>query len=255
MRFHRQNLNQDKRGFWGREHRFPWHGRAWLRALGRTFRACWDLWGHLCGLGLTFNGDEQTVTIFVAFPPVSLWFTMSARLWQSLGYASREIEVRVHSGALWWSIWRDEMAGWDSSVPRWRQGAWHPLDTLLGRAAYSKVEMGTHAVLIPMPEGCYPATATFERCTWKRPRWFARVRDFTRVDVGARAGIPHEGKGESSWDCGIDGLCGYSTEGHDLDAAIGDGVARSLRYRQQRDGSRWAKYPTPAAAAAEGTAP
>jgi hypothetical protein len=237
-----QNLNEDKRGFWGRKHRFPWHGRAWLGRL----RACWDLWGHFCGVGIEFDGGEREVTLFLALPPVSLWLTLGdVRLWRSLGYGSREVELRVHSCALWWTVWRDEMAGWDRSVPRWRQGSWHFVDTLLGPTKYSKVDVEKHAIQIPMPEGCYPATATFERCTWKRPRWFARVRDFTKVDVAAPGGIPHEGKGESAHDCGIDGLCGYSTEGHDLDAAIGDGVARALRYRQRRDGSRWAKYSEP----------
>jgi hypothetical protein len=242
MRWHWQNLNEDKRGFWGRSHRFPWHGRAWLGRLG----ACWDLWGSFCGIGVEFDGGDREVTFFVALPPVSLWFTVGrVRFWKSLGYGSREIRIGVHDWAVWWTVWRDEMAGWDRSVPRWRQGSWHVLDTLLGSTRYSNVDLETHEIAIPMPEGSYRARATFERSTWKRPRWFARVRDFTKVDVLAPGGIPHEGKGENSWDCGADGLCGYSVEGHSLTKAIARGVESSLRSRQRYDGNVNAKYPAP----------
>jgi hypothetical protein len=231
---------------WSRRERQA-EGYAVLSGRWWSLRAEWDLWSRFCAAEIegTYEGAWK---LMLAFPPIAVWLTFSLPLRIA---PEREISVSIHDWALWWNFWCDPNC-WDSRIPRWRQGAWHPIDTLLGRAEYSKVEVGTHAVLIPMPEGCYPATATFERCTWKRPRWFARVRDFTKVDIGARGGIPHEGKGENSWDCGIDGLCGYSTAGHDLDAAIADGVARSLRYRQRRDGSRWAKYPTPAASPAPG---
>lgn len=223
-----------------------WEGRAVLSEGRRgRLRAEWNLWAHFCGVALRRN-ESGSWTLFLAFPPVALWLTLSVG-WRP--GTQREVQVWIHSWALWWNFWIDPDV-WDSRTPRWRQGWWHPIDTLLGSTEYSKVDLQRHAIAIPMPEGCYPATATFQRCTWKRPRWFERTRLFTEVSIEARGGIPHEGKGESAYDCGIDGLCGYSVEGHDIDAAIADGVRRSLAYRQRRDGNRFAKYPRPGEASA-----
>jgi hypothetical protein len=230
-----------KRWYWSKRDGKRTEGYAVAHLGRRSVRAEWNLWTRFCGIEVERTYEGAWV-ITLALPPVALWLTFSGPF---RAYEEREVSLRVFDRALWWNLWCETNCWPPRGVPRWRAGSWHPLDTLLGRAAYSNAEIATHDILLPMPEGCYAAKATFERSTWKRPRWFARVRDFTKVDIGARVGIPHGGKGENSWDCGIDGLCAYSTEGHDLDAAIGDGVARSLRYRQRRDGSRWAKYPAP----------
>jgi hypothetical protein len=230
--------------------RFDWHsiddkrteGRAVMAGERWSLRAAWNLWSHFCGVEVE-RDDEGGWTLMLAFPPVAIWLTFSLGFH---GSDEREVSLRVHDWALWWRFWTDPNS-WSRETPRWRDGSWHPLDTFLGRVRYESVDLSTHAVVIPMPEGVYPATASVQRCTWKRPRWFARVREYVKVDIDRRGGIPHEGKGENAWDCGTDGLCGYSTEGSDLAAAVADGVRRMLRYRRKYDGNMWAKYEAPRA--------
>lgn len=239
MRFHWQNLNEDRSG---NVKGWPWQGRAWLNLARLAFRWEWNLWSHFCGVEIErdYEGSWQ---LMLALPPVAIWLTIG---WGFRGAEEREISLRIHDWAIWWRFWCDPN-GWTAETPRWRDGCWHPLDTFLGRVKYTKQDIETRQIAIPMPEGEYPATAVLQRCTWKRPRWFARTRHFVKVDIGARGGIPHEGKGENAHDCGIDGLCGYSTEGGSFESAIIDGVTRALRYRAKYDGSARAKYPAPPA--------
>jgi hypothetical protein len=245
--------------FWASKIDKSWReGRAHLHAARRWLRVEWNLWSRFCGVEIDRRDMEGAWTVMLAFPPIAVWISFGGSF--RGGAEARELSLRIHDGAIWWRLWCDPN-GWDSGRPRWRDGAWHPIDSLLGRAKYTSVNLATHAVVIPMPEGVYPATATFERCTWKRPRWFARVRDFTKIDIDREGGIPHEGKGENSWDCGTDGLCGYSTEGHNLARAVADGVERMLRYRRKYDGTMFPTYPSPSApgravsSGGEGTTP
>lgn len=82
-----------------------------------------------------------------------------------------------------------------------------------------------------MPEGCYPATVKIEERTWKRPRWFRKTRVDAYVDIPD--GIPHEGKGTASWNCGEDGLFGCGCEGDSIEKAVGHTVATVLDYRRR----------------------
>jgi hypothetical protein len=211
------------------------YGERW------SLRSEWNLWARFCALSLERN-SEGARTVWLAFPPVALWLTLH---WGFRRAEPRELSLRVFDWAIWWRTWSDPN-GWDSRRPRWREGCWHPIDMLLGPVKYTTEDLETRQIAIPMPEGEYPATAVRQRCTWKRPRWFARTREFVNVDIRTRGGIPHQGKGENSWDCGTDGLCGYSTEGGSFESAIIDGVARALRSRAKYDGSARAKYPAPA---------
>ena len=60
-----------------------------------------------------------------------------------------------------------------------------------------------------MPEGEYDATYKVERRTWKRPRWFPLVKESIYFEIPI--GLPHEGKGENSWDCGMTAITGTGT--------------------------------------------
>jgi hypothetical protein len=52
------------------------------------------------------------------------------------------------------------------------------------------------------------------------------------VDLDIPGGIPHEGKGENSWDCGMDGLFGCSG------ATVAEAIANAVRHTQ-RDRERY----------------
>jgi hypothetical protein len=147
----------------------------------------------------------------------------------------RRIEVYFFQWAIWYSVWVGSFASWSRSYPWcrwWRQGNINILDLLGGKWTHThEVLQSDIPIIIPMPEGSYKAVASFERRTWKRPRWFATTRLYT--DVKVPKGIPFAGKGENSWDCGDDGLFGYGVEGHDIPKAIAHGVESVLKSRKR----------------------
>lgn len=257
-----QNLNEKRLGS-GKEYGSAWrHGRAWLHLnpkdhreyyrKARCFRLEWLFGKMALKLELSFRPDEREVVFAFGIPFVSLYFGWNTGwkwLWERTknrrGYpTSRDIGFYVHGWAVWFMFWRDEMES-SNEDPWYYQQVFHIDSFFLGHAKYKREELETHEIYIPLPEGEYLARATFDRSTWKRPRWFKKVRDYTSVEVLQWQGLPHEGKGENSWDCGQDGLFGYSVEGHNLEKAIAHGVERALYYRRRYDGTLRAGYPSP----------
>lgn len=142
-----------------------------------------------------------------------------------------------HEFALWLQLWGNDWE-WRSKDPWWKKcHSLHFDDLVLGKADY-KMEKGEvfENVVLPLPEGNFTATMTYQVQTWKRPRWFARVRKSTDIRVEKPPSFP--GKGENSWDCGDDGIYGMSTDGHSLPAAIGGYVKAVMEYRLKRQGMR-----------------
>lgn len=245
--FHWQNLNE--KIIAGEEILGPgWkHGRAWLHtrgAYGQCLHTEWHFGDIRFSVGVDFKGSDKEVLTYLCVPGASIYLglegILSQAFWQKA--YNREISLRIHDWKIWLECWADSM-GWDSKDPWWQRQTFDVKRFLLGKQKYKNEELAKHDIKIPMPEGLYSATATFERSTWKRPRWPKTVQLSTKVDIPK--GIPFQGKGENSWDCGTDGLYGYSVEGHDLDKAIAHGVESVLKYRQRYDGSRMATYPAP----------
>lgn len=247
MKMDYQNLQEanETRRYWS-------YGRVWFRRSGDwwsrrfgTLRIEWNIpCGH-CGWGVTLGGGDAgrdcgfTVSIpFLLTLYVTLEQAFAKRLfqWSVDQGESRSIGCYFHEWAFWYTIWVSPMASWSRSFPWcrwWRQGSIHFDDLFLGRTKCTRELLSDKIpIAIPMPEGNYAATAQHERMTWKRPRWFAMTRIYTNVDVPG-GGVPFSGKGENSWDCGDDGLCGYSVEGMSLAKAIGHGVESVLESRKR----------------------
>ncbi len=245
--FHSQNLNENAHGeVIGKQ---VWHGRAWwhFTLRGRPYVLGWS-WNFLrafCHAYVEVSPtDEHTFSASIAVPYCALWIHLEApwgmalnrwcrRADQKYGN-SRRVGLAIHSGALWWDVWADTDE-WRATDRKWRHGAWHPVDTLLGRNAVTWVSRETLSVAIPMPEGSYPAQAEVKVRVDKRPRWFARRREEVWLQM-PDGGIPFPGKGENSWDCGMDGLCGIG--GNSVEDAIGRAVSSVLRSRERYAGSR-----------------
>lgn len=240
---------------------WPYHGRWWMHAWGRTFRFSWHLWTDFCGASINAD-DEDGLRFHAAFPPVAIWFTVPipAHKWLSKpfwdkwnqkygGYPGSNkysdfnfFSIRVFDWAIWWDFLKFDW-GWSNQMPRWMHGSWHFLDTILGEQKYTNEVLSTHEVLIPMPEGSYPATVKLELATWKRARWPFK-KSVRRSDIDIPVGIPHQGKGENSWDCGEDALYGQSGgECWTVDKAISGVVESALSYRRKYDGNTMAVYP------------
>lgn len=257
MHFHWQNLNDKKHGRAGSPLRY---GRAWWRLGGRSaVNWEWTLFhSSSCRIGITVGGSEEfgfhwclalpwlfSFYLTVAgFRPV-VWLArlllpkMAADGTQHRmlhGYPDeREIRFSIHDWSIWWSVWRNPMAGWSRAVPRWRDGNFHPLDVLLGKVDYSTRVLKSTPAMVPMPEGSYAATVELFESTWKRPRWFATR--MVRADVKLEKGIPFPGKGENSYDCGEDALHGLTTKADTIEEAIAETVQSALRSRRRYGGS------------------
>ena len=297
MHFHWSSSNDSKkhprRGGGAR------HGRAWwhfdspdggARLEGVTVAVEWAfLWSAACHL--TFKaerGDGVGVQFSIAVPWVcQLYLTLTGGVWariarrllpefakdQRSSYPGQELPVRdysdrvfgvsVHDKAIWWDVWVDPNS-WSSKTPKWRDGCWHPLDTLLGRTKVTDTELERRAVLIPMPERSYAATVVIERRIWKRPRWPFASHNILGADVDMKQDpIPHPGKGTTDYNCGEDATYGSSfpCPTGSVEDAIGHVVASSLETRTERGGANWRpkedhrpkpKQPAPPAADAQG---
>lgn len=252
MRFHWQNLNEKPHGRTGSP---LLYGRAWWRIGNGSINWEWTLFRPSCRVALVVGGDEDfgfhwslgvpwlfTFYLTVAgFRPV-VWLARLLLPKQPEKYGGlhgyndeREIRIAIHDWEIWWTVWRASMAGWSRQVPRWRDGNWNFLDTLLGKQSYSTRDLKTVETVVPMPEGCYPATVRLFESTWKRPRWFASR--LVRADVKVERGIPFPGKGENSYDCGDGALHGLTTKADTIEEAIAATVESALRSRRRYGGS------------------
>jgi hypothetical protein len=262
---HMQNLNEDKSG---EVKGPPLHGRAWLKALmakGRAFeliRVEWVLPSSRIGTGVGLDlGDGETLTARIALPPVALYFgfglpriiagavdRMRLHHWDIFDVSWNSGEGSIDGGFLMWSVWHDQHS-WTSGTPKWRHGSFCPRRLILGNAKHLSRDIESVNVNIPMPEGNYPAVVTLKDEFWDRPRWPFPVY-VRRANVKLPVPIPHEGKGENSWDCGPDAIHGMTCPANNVEDAIAAVVQSVLRNRRRYDGDIMRQYPKP-----EGVAP
>ena len=220
--------------------------RAWWHFGDRSvFRVEAYWWARFCHASI--SNDEEGWTIGFALPPLALYLTLHARwLWvpQRLVRFTwetpqrdvwlpehRECRVSISDWTIHLNPWSKSME-WASADPWWVRGVSIDLKRVfLGRQRCDVETMRENIpIVVPMPEGNYHGTAKIKRYTWKRARWFAHTRESAEIDIPG-GGIPHSGKGENSWDCGDDGLCGIG--GDSIEDAIGNAVKSVLRDRRR----------------------
>lgn len=209
-----------------------------------------------CALEFTVNSDEKPVMLHVAIPPFFQAFIgvnsplarhIARRLIPTKGkyvetYSPWSCGFSVHSWALWLKPWVPDFVGYGRHAPWWvRTHCFDFLDLLFGRMRHKHEILGEwQPVLVPMIEGAYPGRVRFERRTWWRPRlprWvWQKVSNYTEFE--SDRGIPFPGKGENSWDCGMDGLHGTGSEDHDIPKCISKVVASVLHSRERYGGRR-----------------
>lgn len=137
-----------------------------------------------------------------------------------------------------WEV--DHGEGSSTRDPWWRHGT-ITKTTILGRQHHDTVEGDSGDTVVPMPEGPYPASWVEKISTISYVRFPGTLIDKVRgrrtrryVDLRIEHGIPVEGKGENSWDCGMDGV--FGTGGDTVKEAVGSCVRAVLRDRQRYGG-------------------
>lgn len=248
------------------------HGRIDVRIAGHygpwdpALSLEWALGESFCHLGVDVDGLEHQAKFSSAVPGVASWLTVHGvpnvvLELLNVSYAKgrdtydcqRTIKASVHDWAAWWKVWARSNS-WTRGTPRWREGSFNVIDALFGDRKHERKVISTHDVEIPMPEKSYKARVTLSRGTWTRPRWpfaFGPSQVFyekLRFDVDLKEPIPYPGKGENSWDQGMDGLYGISGDGG-LEEAIAATVRSVLQTRRKRTGS--IAWKPPASAEAE----
>ena len=195
---------------------------------------------HFCHVEIMYD-EERGWGFSIAIPyVVAIWIFLGRFL--NLP-SSRSIEISIHNNAIWWHIWRDPMGGWSSDIPWYRDGCFHFDNFFFGKAKHWEEIIEERNIMIPMPEKSYQATAKLCNAFWKRPRC-SIVKKIRRIHIDIPEGIPHEGKGENSWDCGIDATYGICCPARNIPTGVGTLVGSVLNDRVRYGGWgdwEWAK--------------
>lgn len=242
---HGQNLNDRPGGGHGHWLR---NSRAWLH-IGRVVLAVefgFPFRWRALAAEIDVMADEHDVQLSLSSPVAHLYLTVSGVLpyrWPRR-WGGFRTGAAFHGGSLWLRLLHPDTGSW-SSKDRWwqrRELVLHVQDRIRGRAVYSTRILAGALAVIPMPEGVYYAKALTEESIWRYPRWPTLRRVSVRIVIDKerhRGAIPFPGKGENSWDCGIDGLYEASHEGDSVPEAIGHFVGAVLGYRHRYGGASW----------------
>jgi hypothetical protein len=224
-----------------RIHRHKETNRLWIYYKGHRhlLNLEWQIFNKATHAGIDIGWRKQpgrhSPKLFVGIP----WlFNLWAHLFDVDEWEDYELGIRFHDGSIWFHVFSNPTES-SSSDPWYRKThCFNPADFFLGRHKYTNEITGTEEVEIPMPEGVYKGIAKFETTTWKRPRWpWPRIRKGVWIDV--KDGVPFPGKGENSWDCGMDGLHGAGVDNESVGRAIGHFVGCVLEYRRRYGGKNW----------------
>jgi hypothetical protein len=191
-------------------------------------------WRFAIGGELWAGGDEHSLTLRLCLLFVTVYIGIeSARLSRALrlpddmhitGVVLMRADDDFYLSA---QVWQNDNVYRPRVDKKWFINL---TELVLGRCVYSRTELSTHEVRIPMPEGGYPATIKLVEDTWTQPRKFWNPRRVVRrADVDIPGGIPHPGKGTASWNLDDDALFGGTFAASTLDEAIAK-VRESVMY-------------------------
>lgn len=157
-------------------------------------------------------------------------------------YTARHTGIRFlpHKGCLVRGEWDALDGHWSSKWPWWR--SWSiTKNTVFGRIRSETDEGESGMTRVPLPEGNYNAMWRVETHRTYYVGWLGKIRDrilgpatWTSVNLDIPGGIPVEGKGENSYDCGMDAV--FGTSGKTVEEAVGNCVRSVLRSRQRYGG-------------------
>lgn len=223
------------------------NGRLIIRGENGTRLAFeWSVPSKRLGIKLSLNDEmaEEAISLSINLWLVSLYISLE-NTWLSrqlekitwsktkvFGYG-RSIGITFYAEYLWIDLWNPEE---DYEAKRfWWQHISIDLHRLIkGKPVISEVIVDERDVLVPMPEGNYKAHAKLLHKTWTYPRWF--TQEISAVDLEFKKGVPHEGKGENSWDCGPDATTGFYCPANSIADGVGKFVGSSLATRIKNGG-------------------
>lgn len=126
--------------------------------------------------------------------------------------ARRSLSLSFHNYSMWWNIWRDDDS-WSSDTPKWRNGNINFVRLLKGKDKVEKSIEETIFSEIEMPEGKYYCKINHNKYVRIYSRWWPQTWNRFEFEFGynddngnwVSTPIVCWGKGENSYDCGMDG--------------------------------------------------
>lgn len=186
-------------------------------------------------------------------------------------FDGRTTSIRVFDGSVWVDIWKGG-GGWNNTdTPgfrtewekvegqvkkvrrtRWQWGylpwnclgwnwTFHVQNWLIGDTKCERIHQETTDHIVRMPEGDYPCTIKIDKVRWNR-RWWNGAWKY-QIEVAVDKGVPHAGKGTTSYNCDDDATYSMSW-GEDgkpfYPGDMADRFAiRLLETRQKYGGINW----------------
>ena len=198
--------------------------------------------GYLAlGLGFDIGGgdsnDNLQLALYLGF--VSIWLTYGAKWVRNIAKGISKLrghkytqefgsEIKLQRGGVFsLSIGGDHMG--DDAVLRYYADI---PGKLKGRAKHETYIEQRGETTVVMPEKKYLATYEVELHVTKYPRWITREHRTIHIEIPE--GIPHEGKGENSYDCGMDYTYGASSEWKGSIREATNAIAISILRDRQR---------------------
>jgi len=130
--------------------------------------------------------------------------------------ATRELSLSFHNYSMWWDIWNDSSV-WTRDTKKWRHGSIDFQKLLKGKDKVKNELVFEKTGEIQMPEGKYLCKINKKHYKRTYQRWFSKEWDRFEFKFGyddngewIQTPIPHWGKGENSYDCGMDGTYSIS---------------------------------------------
>lgn len=158
-----------------------------------------NLFDKKIDLSLDVGRGGRSIKFHFSIPfIVSFWIKSKGVLPYGEG---RTLGFRVHNGTVWVNLWTEPWNG--------KYHSFHVSQWIFGKSVYSEVTLEQRDILVPMPEKAYAGSARLFESSWTFPRWF--TQRMKRVEIKVPEGLPHEGKGENSYDCGLDATFGMTT--------------------------------------------
>lgn len=242
MYFHSQNLNDSI------PKRYLWHGRCWIGQKPQV-NLEWCIPSRSLRFMLNLNdyGDDAfsiSFSVFLFSIHVGFDWRPLYRLLEKITkrkdqkYTNgRQVGFYFYSNTFYLMLWNDPDE-YRREDPKWWKFRIDFQDLFWGKPIHSKEVLEERTVIIPMPEKSYVGLATLYVQRWTYPRWF--TKEFKGCEIKVEEGIPMEGKGENSWDCGRDATYGLSCGAKTIPEAVGKLVGSVLNDRVKYGG--WSDY-------------
>lgn len=189
------------------------------------------------GLSLDFGESGKSITLgFFCF--LSVYLKLKANFLKGLVPQKRDFGLTMWPEG-WLTInlqfWYQD--SYDSGKQKGFNGYLRLRDFILGRSKCDVEVLENGFTEIVMPERRYDATYKIERRTWHYRRWPFFKPKKVGYEIEVEEGVPVMGKGENSWDCGMDYTYSiYSPKPTSVTEARKNFVMSILETRQRRGG-------------------